>query len=336
MAWKPKERELTEEEAVDQARKELKPRWLHADPLFTVLYEGEGQDERTLGEPKLFPLDKSFRARRWLLFFFDPTSYVDRAFHTHLKDLVRRYGQQGLTPLVVLAGRPPFLLDLPQQIHFLRSLKAEWALVSDVEARIAKAFGLTQFPAVVLMDRGVLALQAVGPQELPGFEERLQAYLWKLEPGLPMYPALPTSGVLREELFRLDFDPQGVGPLKFSRPPGELIDGGYLISDPTLTVSFESPGPEVGFVFAPQSPEEVAHAVVESEGMPIYDSYHGEELRMDDEGRTGFVINEAKLYRATRGLPDSFRKLVIRFPGADKMPLRWYGVRVARAIQAKP
>ncbi len=147
-----------------------------------------------------------------------------------------------------------------------------------------------------------------------------------------MYPVLPVEGVLRQELLRVDFATQGPGPLKFSKSPGELVQGAYRISDPTITVTLQAPTPEVGLILAPALAEKVSHVVIESNGMPIYDSYYGEELRMDDEGRTGFVVNEPKLYRATRGLPETFRNLTIRFPGADKMPLLWFGFRAAQPL----
>ena len=330
MVWKPKERELTEEEAVEQAIKELKPQWLHSEPLFAVVYEGEGRDDVPLGEPKLFPLEKNFRARRWLLFFFDPTSFLDRSVHLYLRDLVKRYAQQAVTPLVVLPERPPFLADLPRIDHFLRSLKLDWVVVADVGSRIAQAFGVTQSPTLILLDRGSVATVASGLEGILSFETHLQSYLWKLEPGLPMYPALPLEGVLKQETLRLDLAVHGTGPLQLSRPLTEAVEGGYRISDPATVVTVQAPGPEFGLVLAPATAEGQAHVVIESSGMPIYDSYYGEELRMDDEGRTGFVVTDPKLYRATRGLPSSFRSLTIRFPGSDKMPVLWFGVRAAQ------
>jgi hypothetical protein len=333
MVWKPKERELTEEEAIEEAIKELRPLWHHSEPLFAVVFEGEGQDDRPMGEPRLFPLEKNFRARRWLLFFYDPTRFSDRAVHSHLRELIKRYAQQAITPILVLPGHFRFLRENLSIQHVLRSLKIEGIVVSDVEGRIARAFGIQASPAFALVDRGATPLLSQGIRELSRFEGQLQTFLRGIEPGVSFFPTIQTEGVLRDERLSAEFASGNLGGLRFSHDPGPLVEGAFVISNPLFSASLLIPGPELGLILEPASSDAVAHVVIESGGMPIYDSYYGEELRMDDEGRTGFVVNEPKLYRATKGLPDRFRNISIRFPGADKMPVRWYGIRVAEPLQ---
>ena len=56
MAWKPKEKQLTPEEAIAQARKELAPYWLNSEPLLAAV---RGDDQKIT----VHPLAKDFESK---------------------------------------------------------------------------------------------------------------------------------------------------------------------------------------------------------------------------------------------------------------------------------
>src|SRR5581483_9150852 len=93
MVWKPKEKELTPEEAVAAAKKELAPFWHGSPPLLAGVLSPQGVTAH--------PLDPAFGAKSWLLFFLDPTDAAGESAFSYARELHRRYHQHNVGCLLV-------------------------------------------------------------------------------------------------------------------------------------------------------------------------------------------------------------------------------------------
>lgn len=97
-AWKPKEKPLTEQEAVALARKELAKYWFGFEPLLAGIRSGEAFSA--------YPLDPEFSKRAWLFVFADPTTYAGEAALDYAREWQARYAQHGLGLIVIF--RQPY------------------------------------------------------------------------------------------------------------------------------------------------------------------------------------------------------------------------------------
>src|SRR3989344_2146424 len=100
MAKIKKERELTKEEALNQAREQMKPYWFFTSPLFapTILPTPTGGDTTAI-----FALEPDFNAKNWLLFFADPTLFSADILPLFIKEWNRRYINNNINSLIIIS-----------------------------------------------------------------------------------------------------------------------------------------------------------------------------------------------------------------------------------------
>ena len=103
MAWKPKEKPLTHEEAIAVARAELAPFWMGSEPLIAAIRAREGK-------ASVHPLDKDFERRSWALIFVDLMNYKGEGVLRYAREWARRYAAHNLGVLLVV--RPSLLIPV--------------------------------------------------------------------------------------------------------------------------------------------------------------------------------------------------------------------------------
>jgi hypothetical protein len=349
MAWKPKEKELTREEAVALARAEAAPYWHNSGPLVVGI--------RHEGRPLAMPLDDGFAAKVWLVYFIDPAEYSGIEALHYAAEFNRRYAYLQVHPLVVLRTAFRALTDAKVVENYLRANQLQYPVALDPEGTLAAGFGVQATPSVLLVDRGTTRALRTGVKWMDGFEAELQRFLRTDDPGLALpnrYEEAP--GRVRDRL-KLDFGrghgaafpkpgfgaptAQGFATGLFTgeqRAPGELqlsltgrwIQDGDRIAtqDPTAEISLRSPSAAFGLIAQSLAKvREDAHITFEVNGKPAFDVFGDEDLHFDDEGHALIRADLPRLYLALRALPPRERDLTLRFPHANRAPVALYGFR---------
>lgn len=325
MVWKPKEKELTKEEAVELARKELQPYWHGSSPLLAGVTTAQG--------PTAFPLDPEFFKKPWLVTVIDPSTFTGRNVLEFVREMERRFRpQQQLTPLLILKKSYSFFTELKNIEGLIRSESIQFPLVVDHDGMLVKAFKVTQTPAVALVSEGKVEWLRQGEGWYKGIEADLHLFFRKDDPGLPLLPVWTTPESYRLELPGLEFGQGRVdakrvkmsGSWKFETECATPVDN-------DATVEFQLSGEALSLIarVTKISPEP-AKIVFELSGAPAYDMYSGGDLDFDDEGQSLVRVEGPKIYSVLQGVPAKFRSVTMRFPNANRVPLSLYGLRMGK------
>jgi hypothetical protein len=349
MVWKPKEKELTPEEAVALAKKELRPFWHGSAPLLAGVAHG--------GRVTAHPLDPEFLKRPWLIVFIDPTDFSGESVFLHIREFVKRYQQHDLGFLIVLSPTFQFLRDANSVEHLLRKHQITVPVAVDADLMLSRAFGAASLPRVILLSEGRFAIERSGSEWVKDLELDIQKFLRVKDPGLPLLPVFRSAEKLNSDAGRadfgrgrgVDFGSPGFGPpagafatAKFAgaRPP-ILPSGRYHLSgtwiqdadriatsDPAAVLTFHCPSEGLALVAQTLArTREPAKIVVEAGGVPVMDVFGGMDLGFDDEGQSVVRVDDPRIYEALIHLPAKSREITLRFPTADRVATAIFGVR---------
>ena len=149
-AWKKKEKVLSEEEAIAQARSQLAPFWSGSVPRLAAIRQAGGA-------VSVYPLDKEFVQSSWMIFFFDPLCYDGRSFVRLAREWNRRYSSKTVGSLAVIRVTYPFQIA-PGYLEGLRkALSIPFSLVLDVDGLIATNTTTTRPDGFPLAETGGLS-----------------------------------------------------------------------------------------------------------------------------------------------------------------------------------
>lgn len=188
MAWKPKERPLTAEEAVARAKQSLAPFWSGSTPLFAAFPPTQITEhgEQTARRARLFPLEPDFGQRTWALVFLDPFRFQARTALHFLDHLHRAYSAHGVRAIAVLHS--PLSVLEPKTLAIPR-LNLPFPSVIDHDGQIRSALGIAPNPfGFSILKNSVPILGGVSPHEAYEMEQTLQNSLRAEDPGLPLTP----------------------------------------------------------------------------------------------------------------------------------------------------
>lgn len=322
-AWKPKEKQLTPEEAVALARKELAPFWANSEPLIAAV-RGEG------GGVTVHPLDRSFAERAWLLFFADVTAYEGECLLQYARDWHKRYACHDLGFLLVVRPSYGFMETARAIAPLLSRAAPPFGIVLDQGGLLTEAFGAggANMPKVTLFQAGKCVFERVGKSWHVDTELGVQRFLRASDPGLPLplpfdppENAVVTRGALELGGAKLPGGIQLRG--KWAREAGRIV-----AQDAAATFSFRSPAARVSLIAQGASlADEPSRIRVELEGVPVFDAAAGQDLAFGDDGGSDIKIIEPKLYHALAALPAKARAVTFRFVDADRLPVALYGLR---------
>jgi len=340
MAWKPKEKELTREEAVTLAKKELAPYWIGSSPLFTAV------------NGIALPLSPDFENLSWLIGVADPTRFDGESAAAILAEFQKRYSAFGFSSLLILrVPYAPFRERPPAEL-FIRRMKLNYPVCIDPDGRLASVFGAGDKSRFSLLHGNNVIFSLDGDPISGNLEMQMQKHLRTLDAGLalPVYfkgsPTMLTDQdvVHGAALSGFEKGKDGFGHLiAGNRASGRVELHGQWIqdaeriatSDANATVSFDAAGAKrvgsraISIVAQSLSKSgEPARIELQAAGTVIFDAFGGPDLSFDEEGRSIVRVAEARNYLPIRNLPIDRSRITLRFPTADQVPIAIYGLRI--------
>jgi hypothetical protein len=353
MVWKPKEKELTLEEAVTLAKRELAPLWSGSEPLVAAIRGAEGK------RPAIFPLANQFSTVPRVFIFVDPTQPSSEFLLKYGREWAKRYQPNGCELLAVF--RLPYT-GLRQAQDFEGLMKKHplgFPVAVDRDGLLAEALSADELPAVALLHKGKAVFVDHDWRKPAETELKLQKYLRESDPGLPLRPAHAVETEPPANETALEFgrgrgaafpapgfqgDVQGFGAAKFadSIPAGDLskrafhIHGSWIqdpdriaTSDPTAVLAFHAARKNVALVARCISTIGMSSKVIiEIEGRPVFDVFAGDSLQMDEDGNSRVPLESLQLYSILQNLAPDSRRVTFRFPAAREFPVALYGLRL--------
>lgn len=328
MVWKPREKEVTREEAIAQAKKDLAPIWFNSQPLLAALNAG--------GQWQAFPLDPSFEKLNWLVIVKDPTHPSALIDVPLLLEFHKRYGDYGLNILYLQQSHYSYLREREYLDQQFRRGKLPWISVLDQEGRYARSFNApgpvygSETRAVLLAQRQI-EIERTGPDWYRDTEQAIQLLLRKKDPGLPLPPPVDSLDKLRTELARIDFGryaPAIAPSLAFEMSGAWWVEGDRLVTnDPHAWLKMKSPSSRLAvYAQAISKVSNIARIGIELAGAPAPVSVAGADLKVDDEGGVALRLDEPRLYQAVVDVPPTMRDVTLRFPSADRASIAIYGI----------
>ena len=217
MIWKPKEKDLTPEEAVVIAKKELTPFWFGSPPLLAGI-EHEG---RSL----IVPLNKEFIKKGWMIFLIDPTDFAGESAMLYAKEWYRRYNLNNLGFIIVLVPSYDYLRRPESIKKLIEREQISFPLVLDAQGALAHALSATTLPKIVLLDGGRVVQAYDGGEEFNEIEHHLQKFLRSTDPGLALLPlfAPKIAGVQNVGRYEFGYKPTMGAPMIVFPMPGFSI-----------------------------------------------------------------------------------------------------------------
>lgn len=357
MAWKKKEKELTPEEAIKQAKASLEPYWYWSTPLLAAV-RGEN------GNVSAVPLDDSFVKKTWLMVFLDPLDFGgENCFHYFL-EWKKRFADQDIQFLLVLRMPYAELRNARSVAKVMETWKIQVPTTLDVDGSLGEAFEAIDLPAILLMQKGKFVLARTGRNWREGTEAEIQQFLRIADPGLPLRPPFVAPQQLRDSILRFDFGAGAPEAWKFPYPAGVFKDQGkgvrvgefrsdiprellaspqqligrwsletdrIVTDDPKAALVLRSPGTCFSIVaLSLTKTTDPAKIYIDFNNGPVFESIQGEHLTVSEDGQGILILKELKLYHVLEHLPEGEREITLRFPSADTEPLALYGLRFGK------
>jgi hypothetical protein len=354
MGWKPKEKPLTAEQAIEMVKAELAPWWFGSAPLVAAVRQPRG------GAVTLHPLDEAFKNRARLIFVLDPTGFAGEEMLFYIKEWHRRYKAHELEFLLVLKPCYKYLRQPTSIERFIRREQIPFPITLDHDGLLAAAFAAeAEYPKLLLIASGQFVFQSEGPQWFVDAELKLQKFLRSRDPGLsllePFAPAegqQPLKDVGKFDLGRgrgVSFPAAGfklsgafgIGGFRGTRPqqlkPGQLFISGTWMqdeeriatSDSSSVIGFRSSGSHVSVLAeCVAKPGEEARIEILIDGGPVWDEIRGEHLVLSEEGTSIVEVEKPGLYHLLAKLPAGNREITLRFPQASRKNIALYAIRM--------
>ncbi|MCC7442095.1 MAG: hypothetical protein IT285_10695 [Bdellovibrionales bacterium] len=333
MAWKPKEKELTREEAIQLARDEVAPFWIGSPPLLVAASVDGGA--------RLFPIHAKFEEGAWLIHFVDPTSLDGIGLLQHAVTLDGRYSRYGIQTLMCLAPVHEHHLTRPSLEAFVALHRIRFPLAVDFNGMIARALEVARLPTSLLIEKGQTLMRTDGGN-VAETDARIQTYLRGRDPGLPLHPVLDLDPSLPVDRGKLDLGKEKgakaikLKPGRLGFEPGKFyLSGewtqdaeGVTTSDRTASLSVRCPSNGLAIIAGAQGKTiEAAKVFLEAAGVPAYDSHLSQDVKRDESGEPYVEVREPRLYHALHHLTNDLKDITLRFPAADRVPAKVFGFR---------
>lgn len=332
MVWKPKEKELTKEEAIALAKQELTPYWSNRTPFLAATTTDDGSS--------LYGLDPIFEKQDWTIFFIDPmTTGVEKQL-IYFSELQKRYSEYDIGFLVMLLNKFNFI----KKEFFIQNLcekyRIEYPLVVDHDGGMQKALGLIEFPVVYFFQNSKLIWSISGEEIFENLEDRLQKLLRKKDPGLPLSPLFVFEQSMPKQIAFYDFGKKGgdIWAKKRSDVSSKKIflsgkwsqdDEKIFTSDPKAQLIIQTQGVGASLIVESLSSERVlpAQVIVELNGAPVLEIFSGEDLESTDGAASVLKVMDGGMYQILSGLTGENQEITLSFDEANLHPVGLYGIR---------
>ncbi len=314
MVWKKKEKELSQEEAIELAKKEFAEQWLGSEPLFAAL-------------PHIIPIDPGFKKGLWLLVSVDPFTPVAIPALQIAAQWLSRYTEFGLNLVSCTRSRRPDILYRDQIATLLEDagLKGKIGWI-DLGSKSSQAFSIPESAldsAVFwLLIDGKVHRQYITPIDLKEIEVELQFLIRRKDPGVPFRPVAKTEGETsapNRSILQKSID----DPIFTRDGSWEPTAGSFKTVDGKCALEFDSKWDSFALVMevSRRDINNVSRVVIESDDMPLFDQYSGEEIDADIEDASTLSVRKLKMYRAAKKLPADKRKIRIKFIDGGRVPV---------------
>jgi len=333
MPIKRREKPLTPEEAIALAKKDLAPFWFGCpEPLMAAVRKENGV--------QAYPLDARMTDRAWLIFFVDPFALSSRDAFLFAQSWANRYEPQKLNVMVIMKTPHSFSADYAWRRKFAQQFDSPAVSVFDRDGLLHEAFQVQQSPRAVIFHQNKQIFDRSGPNWFQGAELEIQKFLRHSDPGLPLFepmaePAEPVQDadkiLFADELDDSIVTLQG----KWSREGDRIVT-----HDPQATVRIRCRNKRVGLLAQSLAERGESEIIVElPREYPRDGGVLDEDLKIDlqvlsnpladpmQKRRASVKVGVARVYALFRGLPESHREIMFRFPGAEKAPVALYGLR---------
>jgi hypothetical protein len=353
MVWKPKEKELTLEEAVVLAKRELAPLWSGSEPLVAAIRGSQGR------KPSIFPLASQFSAVPRLFIFVDPTQPSSEFLLRYGREWAKRYGPNGCELLAIFRLPYTGLAQAQDFEELLRKSPLGFPVAIDRDGLLAEALTAEELPAVVLLHKGKVVFVDLDWRRPSETELRLQKYLRETDPGLPLRPAFLGDAVAPVDELSIELgrgrgsvfpapgfqgDVRGFGTAQFKGPiqAGDLSKAPFFIqgnwiqdqdriatSDPAAVLAFHASRANVAIVGSCLTKiGGTCKILIEVGERPVFDVFAGEAVQMDEDGNSRVVLEGLQLYPMLQALTPDSRRVTLRFPAAREFPIAIHGLRL--------
>lgn len=329
MSWARREVELTPQQAIEMARKELSPYWVGSDPLLIGLEQQ--------GAMQAFPLDRDFIKQFWLILIVDPTTFWGSSVVRVIQEWESRYRSLSLKFLVIYSTLYEFQRE-PSQVHqWVSDELPSCVQCLDANSNLVAAFRGTALPKALLFNQGQKLFETSSPHWISDMDLQIHLALRMTDPGLPLQTNLKGIDglVVDNQSIPLNLTSLSQSKIQFL---GDWSGDETKIwtQDPNAAIQLVSPGSEVAVLARPQNEaENFPQMSVELNGLPPYDSARGSSIRVSDALDLSAHVNRAKLFSLLVNLPAHERDVTIRFKDLKDTPLEVYGLRFGERMKVK-
>jgi hypothetical protein len=323
MAWKRKEKALSPEEAIAQAKKELAPFWLNSEPLLAAV--------KTETAASAIPLGSEFSTHPWLFFFIEAGEYSGEGTLLIAREWYRRYHAHRLGVVAVLRATP---VGTNGASDVLRKFQIAFPTVIDHDGLLEAAFRIKSWPAVVVQNGPEEVMNIQGKSWAADTEEKIQKMLRGVDAGLAL--PLPFSLSHRtSEHSRLDFGTRAgtlVESSSLVRLNGNWTQGEDFIQtqDPAANIEISLASPCLSVVARSSLETQPTKIVIELLEEGISEEFLSDSATRDEIGRAIVRVQHVGFYHLLKSLPALRRKAKLSFPDAATIPILIHGLRFGK------
>jgi hypothetical protein len=323
MVWKKKEKPLSPEEAIAQAKKELAPFWFNSEPLLAAV--------RTEAGASALPLTSEFVDRPWLFLFIDAGEFSSDGIYSLSREWYRRYHHHKLGIILFLKPSPAGVFANSESI---RKLQLGFPVAIDHDGLFAAAFKITAWPAAVLQNGAQPVVHVEGINWPPDTEEKIQTALRASDRGLALPLSMNFKHALTEDS-RIDFGSTHPAPIGV-RLTGDWTQGEDFIrtQDPLASLEISSRSPHVSIIGRSSLETRPSRVAIEIPSGGQTSSLTVENLPehavADENGKAVVRVQYVGLYHLLKALPTAKRQVKLTFPDSATIPIFIYGLRFGR------
>jgi len=330
MSWN-KKGGFSSDEAIEAANKAVRNFWYNTEPLLYAAVE-----KKTVS---IYPLSKDFSQNSWMIFFVDCANPYFQGILDIAKLWNRQFGRYKVNTLFVIQDSYSYFSERILIRPLFESLVLQFPTVLDKSNMIHHGFQIKIAPSMLLVHEGEPQYLADLKAPTKNVELKIHDFLRKIDPGLPLRPAIEHSESIRfaQDMISTRFMPDSRVVIEetLSEIKNDKIHlvGNWIqdkesvtTEDPNARIYFRANHDQIHiFARSLSEKEKVSRLEIYLDDLPIFDVFGGNDLILDDEGNSYLRIREGLLYEALRGIPKG-KIISCRPVGAQQAPLAVYRI----------
>lgn len=332
---KKRNRELTQEEALYEARTELRRFWSASEPLFAGIQNNQGNS--------IFPLQKEFVNKIYLIHCYDPFTLGGEASAATFQILWNRLNTMNIDFINVIQFKQPNMQHFVKISEYRERMGFSYPMVLDYDGLIAKGFGFESIPAATLIVKGeqiVRTTKIYSPETNAEFEHNVQKNIRLRDPGLSFFPPFVPTKPYRKMKTTHQFGQQLVrNYVHLDQRPADGLQPyiayalGTVVSEADH-LKIQSPATQIVIngdfdgvsLLAKTGGEAKAEVLVTLNDQPPREVCFDSDLKRTHDGHVKASIEGARLYHLLKGLDSRTHEVILQFPNAKETPVLVFGM----------